>query len=174
MPCFQSQSDLCLSGNFGKEKKIHVSGRLLILYKYSMWAWTSWKWPLCDKWWFWWLCGWALLNGIVYREICHWSRQEIWGRRGLNEGEKYLNNLTRKYEILLIIVYIAKTWEPNRIDPDSTETLATAQLPKQTGLLPCGEEDDWGRTLFWSRWKPGPEIHLTTGGEKDRGNVNCH
>lgn len=40
---------------------------------------------------------------------------------------KYLNNLTRKYEILLIIVYIAKTWEPNRIDPDSAKTLETAE-----------------------------------------------
>lgn len=58
--------------------------------------------PLC-------LCGWALLICIVHGGVCHWSRQEIWGRRGLGEGEKYLNNLTRKYEILLIIVYIAKT-----------------------------------------------------------------
>lgn len=63
---------------------------------------------------------------------------------------KYFNNLTRKYEISLIIVYIAKTLEPNRINPDSNETDCNS-ISSETGWLhPRGEEDDWSPTLFGS------------------------
>lgn len=79
---------------------------------------------------------------------------------------KYLNNLTRKYEILLIIVYIAKTWEPNRIDPDYTETLATAQLPKQIGFSPAAGKEIGAELCFDLDESQDPKFHLTNGGEK--------
>lgn len=124
--------------------------------------------PLC-------LCGWALLICIVHGGVCHWSSQEIWGRRGLGEGEKYLNNLTRKYEILLIIVYIAKTWEPNRIDPDLTKTLETAETFVFLYVYSAARR----RTLLWSSWEPRPDNSSQTsrrGGErrKYKGAISRH
>ena len=95
------------------------------------------------------MCGWALFNGVVHSGIYHWSRQEIWGQASTERRWKYLNNLTRKYEILLIIVYIAKTWEPNRIDPDSAETESQRHnFPKQIGLSPAARKTTGAELCF--------------------------
>lgn len=98
-----------------------------------------------------WLHGWVLICFIVYRRICHWSRPEIFGgRRGLGRRWKYENNLTRKYEILLIIVYIAKKKktknmrsEPNRSGLNSWKHLHQ----RQQCILPCREEG-WSELNF--------------------------
>lgn len=135
-----------------------------VFHKLPVWVWTSWEWQLSAKWPSRWSAGWALLNRIVCRGICHWSREEIWGRRGLNGGENTWTISRENMRFSLIIVYIVKTWEPNRIDPDSTETPATAPTSQTDWFLPRGQEGNQSRTLFWSSWKPGPEIDLTTGG----------
>jgi len=96
------------------------------------------------------LGGWALFKCIVYRGISHWSRQDMCGRRGLNEGENTWTISRENMRFSWLLFTLWKTWEPNRIDPDSTETPATSQLTKRIWFLPCGEEGNWSRTLFWS------------------------
>lgn len=142
----------------------------MTLCKYNMWVWTWWEWQLCDKWSFWCSCGWAQLNCVVYTGICHWSRQEIWGRRGLNEGE---NSWTisrenmRFYWLLFTLQKHENRTESIRIQ---LKRLATAQLPKQIGLSPRSEEDDTSRTLFWSTSKARTRNSSHhRGRKKDRG-----
>lgn len=144
---------------------------LLILCNYIRWVWTSWLWQLSDKWPYCWMRGWALGNCIVCWGTCHWSRQQIWGQAWTERrwGAKYLNNLTRKYEIFLIIVYIAKTWEPNRSGFNWDACNSTTSETER--LLPESRRTT-GTELYFDRdQSPDPKFYLTTGGEKGRGGI---
>lgn len=120
-----------------------------------------------------WLCGWALLNCIVFRGICHWSRQEIWGRRGLGEGENTWIISRENMGFCWLLFTLQK--HENRTESIRIQ-LKRLQPPKQIGLSPAARKATEAELCFDRAQSQDPKFisplgGWVGGGEKYRGNL---
>lgn len=117
-----------------------------------------------------WLCGWALLNCIVYRGICHWSRHEIWGRRGLGEGENTWIISRENMRFCWLLFTLQK--HENRTESIRIQ-LKRLQPPKQIGLSPAARKPTKAELCFDRAQSQDPKFISTLGGVGGEKNIGA-